>query len=452
MQDKPVNQFSHTGLPSAPRTQSKALSIWRCFNWLCVVVVLILLGVRTWAHRGPNKASTLPVETRMSDYSVNTAISTKLCQDPDHRYWCDFAYPPSAVLLWHAFGTLGYPPGAAAWLVLLAAALSGSLLIAMRITDTRPVRQALLEPPSGLLLALAFAATEYYCIWDLSAANSNSIYLVMVLGGMWSWLCNRPSLAGVLLGASVAVKIYSVFFLPFLLLRRQWRAVTAMVLSLAFCFVAVPCAYFGIAGALQITMNWLRTVVGANGIDYMLQYSGFKVSFSWVAILLLDPRASAGKLNVMECSPQMVLWLIRGVYVVWLVLVATYFATSRPVLLQSQRGRLALALDASVLLMLPLPLSPFLQPPHPVVLLLPAIALLRYSLLAGGPLATRVGAALAVASGMLVELTDNPWRGIGVMLTIAAYFAGIWTVRRALAASEPLLTAQANQQPALCCQ
>jgi hypothetical protein len=404
----------------------------RYSNWLCVVVVLGLLGVRTWVRHG----SILPMESRMSDYAVNTEISATLCQDPEHRYWRDFVYPPPAVLLWHAFGKLGYPAGAAGWLGLIFMALAGSLLVATQITGRGPTHQVVLEPPGGLILALAFAATEYYCIWDLSAANTNSLYLFLVLCGLWGWVCNRRVLAGVLLGASVAVKIYTMVFLPFLLLRRQWRVVSAMLLSLAFFFLVVPAAYFGIAGAMHITGNWLRTVASASSIDYMLRYSGFKISFSWTVLLLLDPRASAGKLNVMDWSPQAVLWLIRLAYGVWLALVAAYFITSRPTPLQTERGRLALALDASVLLMFPLPLSPFLQPPHAVVLLLPAVALLRYAFGGQWPPGKRAGAALAVASGILVELTPYPWRGIGVMLTIAVYFGAVWMARRALADSE----------------
>jgi hypothetical protein len=68
--------------------------------------------------------------------------------------------------------------------------------------------------------------------------------------------------------------------------------------------------------------------------------------------------------------------------------------------------------------------------------LLPAVALLRYAFGGQWPPGKRAGAALAVASGILVELTPYPWRGIGVMLTIAVYFGAVWMARRALADSE----------------
>lgn len=417
---------------TTPRNLKSYATLWRAFNWLCVLVVLVLLGVRTWTHRGPNKASTLPVREEMSDYKVNTWVCFYLCRDPDHRYWRDFVYPPPAVLLWNGFAKLGYPAGALAWLGLLFTSLTGSLLLAMRLTTTGPPRQAVIEPPNGVLLALAFAATEYYSLWDLHVVNTNSIYLFLVLIGLWCWLCNQRVLAGLLLAASVALKIYSVVFLPFLLLRREWRVALAMLLSLVLFFVAVPAAGFGIAGALEITRNWLHTVSSAGGPDYLLHYSGYKISLSWMAMLLLDPHASDGKLNVLDWSPPAVLWLVRLVQAAWVLLVGAYFAFTRPLPFQSERGRLALALDASVLLLLALPLSPFLQPPHPVVLLLPAIALLRYAFGGRAPANKRAGAALTVASGCLVELTHYPWRGIGVMLTIALFFVGIWMVRRDL--------------------
>jgi len=205
----------------------------------------------------------MPVREEMSDYAVNTWVSLYLCKDPDHRYWSDFVYPPPAVLLWNGFAKLGYPAGAVTWLALLFTSLAGSFLLAMRITNKEPAPRALFEPPSGLILALAFAATEYYSLWDLHVVNTNSIYLFLVLIGLWCWLCNQRVLAGLLLAASVALKIYSIVFLPFLLLRREWRLASAMLLSLVLFFVAVPTSWFGIGGALEITRNWLHTVSSA---------------------------------------------------------------------------------------------------------------------------------------------------------------------------------------------
>ncbi len=420
----------------APGSHVRNVTTWRSFNWLCIIIVLVLLEVRMWNHRGPHKATTLPVPAGMGDFDVNTKASAKLCRDPDHHYWRDFVYPPPAVLLWQAFEKLGYPAGAVAWLALLSSALAGCLLVATGITGKGPVRQAVLDPPSGLILALAFAATEYYCIWDLSVVNVNSIYLFLVLGGLWAWLSNRRGFAGVLLAASVALKIYSIIFLPFLLFRREWRMACAMLVSLGFFFLVVPSTYFGVAEGMAITQNWLQTVAAASGPDYLLDYTGFKISLSWIVMLLLDPRASGGKLNVLNCSPELVLWLMRAIYACWMLLVAVYFATSRRESLDTSRGRIAFALDVSVLLMFPLPLSPFLQPPHPLVLVVPAIALLRYAFESPRPLAKRWLAAFVVASGCFVELTPNPWRGLGAMLTIALFFAGIWMVRRDLADSD----------------
>lgn len=384
----------------------------------------------------------------MSDYAVNTWVSFYLCRDPDHRYWSDFVYPPPAVLLWDGFARLGYPAGAMTWLALLFTSLAGSFLLASRLTSSGTTRQAVFEPPSGLLLALAFAATEYYCLWDLHVVNTNSLYLFLVLIGLWCWLRNQRVLAGLLLAASVALKIYSIVFLPFLLLRREWRLASAMLLSLLFFFTAVPTARFGIGGALEITRNWLHTVTSASGPDYLLHYSGYKISLSWMAMLLLDPHTSSGKLNVLAWSPGAVHWLVRLLQGGWLLLAAVYFVRSRPLPLRSEYGRLALALDASVLLLLPLPLSPFLQPPHPVVLILPAVTLLRYSFDRRPSIGRRVAAALIVASGCLVELTHFPWRGIGVMLTIAIFFVGIGMVRQDLAGAGESLAAAPEQEGA----
>ena len=109
-------------------------------------------------------------------------------------------------------------------------------------------------------MATAFAAVNYYLLWDLRVININSFYLVLVLLAAWCWQKDRPTLAGLLFAVSVSVKIYSIVFSLYLLLRKEWRVAWAMAISLVLLFVAVPVLCFGWHDAISLSRMWINVL------------------------------------------------------------------------------------------------------------------------------------------------------------------------------------------------
>jgi hypothetical protein len=268
-------------------------------------------------------------------------------------------------------------------------------------------------------------------MWDVRAINANSCYMVLVMLGCWCWHKDQKVWAGVLLGGSVAFKFYSVVFLGYLILRKEWRISVAMVVTILVLFVAVPVCVLGIQDAILLSEAWIQRILSASDSSVFLNYRAYKVSLNWIALILLNPDLSAGKLNLANWSTDRVAMVVRVLGATWALMVAGYFLTSQ--LLKPARviSRLAFVLDISVLLFCLLPASPILEPHHLVVMIVPAIALVCIVFDASFPTRFRLVAGLTVAMGAgLTEFSPRgPLRGVGVMLTLLVYLIGVWILR-----------------------
>jgi hypothetical protein len=267
----------------------------------------------------------------------------------------------------------------------------------------------------------------------LRAANINSLYLVLVLSAAWCWRKGRPTLAGVLLAVSVSLKIYSIVLLLYLLSRKEWRTAWAMVVALVVLFVVVPGVAFGWHDSFSLSRSWVHGVLTTSRPDYCIADSAYKVSLSWIALLLMNPQASGGTLNLLSWSTAAVALAVKTGCLAWGLLVACYFADASRIGTDKKRENLTLALDISVLLFCAFPASALLQPHHLVVLVVPAICLIHVAFDGGFSTQTRIVAGLTVGLGYCLTHFGPryPLRGVGVMATLAVYLLGIWLTRRA---------------------
>ena len=125
-----------------------------------------------------------------------------------------------------------------------------------------------------------------------------------------------------------------------------------------------------------MTRQWLNIAEATGRPEALLSFYGYNVSLSWTALVLLNPAASHGKLNVLDWSPDDVALVVNATCLVWGLLVVAYFASTWRREIGAPRRPLALLLDLSIVLLCPLPASPVLQPaPSPVTLLVPAVCL-----------------------------------------------------------------------------
>ena len=181
---------------------------------------------------------------------------------------------------------------------------------------------------------------------------------------------------------------------------------------------------------ILLTKDWVKRIFSVSDPNSLSNYHGYKVSLHRIALILLNPDLSAGKLNVFNCSVRLVGLVVRCVCMAWVLMVASYFLTTVAVKPCPNAGRLAFVLDISVLLFCLFPVLPILEPHHLVVMVVPAIALIHIMFDAKFPVKYRAVAGLTVGVGACAtEFAHHPFHGVGVMLTLLVYLIGIWILR-----------------------
>jgi hypothetical protein len=299
----------------------------------------------------------------VQDHTITHSFSQRVAEAGE--YDSAFAYPLPAVVFKLALGALGLGVSSVLW----SAVSILSVFAALRATLILLGRER-----AWLAAALGFVGVIYFVQWDLRAVNSNSVYLALLL---WSRVWGdrgRPGVAGGLLAAAVALKLYAAIVLVHLLLRGRreelrWTALWGLAL-----FAGMPALYFGPAEAFRLTGLWFETVVAMTRPDFLLDLVAYKVSIAWV-MLSLSGAVDAFAAGVVDASAIRAaqLWT-RALQLAWLAAVGAHLWARgrRPSTPDSGRADLV---DYSLLLTTMLVLSPLLEPHHGAVLLAPAVLL-----------------------------------------------------------------------------
>ncbi len=330
----------------------------------------------------------------MVDYGLNTRQAVTIQQMaasagpiawPEH-----YAYPPAYVVLmlgWLKLGALAFP----GWI-----ALGIVTLLAIPVVFARAT--GLARHPGGLAVAaLAVLVVAYAVGWDLKSRNVNLAYLLAIVLALW--LCRRrPALAGLLLSLSVAIKLYSVLFLPWLIWKRRWAWLGWTLAGIALWFVVLPALVFGPAEALAMTKAWWIALGPAGDPAYQAIFPGYLISLH---------KTLAGLLSLPPTDGQ-VIAATRALQLAWLALIA--WMLWRHALDDWSAGAL--------LVLAPLPLAPILQPHHAAVMLLPALVLLGVAADAASARGKRIACAVVLVACFILTQTGpaGTWRGVAILL------------------------------------
>jgi hypothetical protein len=268
-----------------------------------------------------------------------------------------FPSPPSAVLIFKALSVAGPATFALVWLSLMAAGLVLTLRLCL-------VGDRLEYQFSWLVIgAVALLVTDGPIMWDLRNWNCNLIYLGLVLTA-YATSSRRPVLAGILVALSTSLRLYSFLLIMWLFIRGPRRAFVAAGAALAVLWLIWPVLAFGPAGARLIYSGWFDQLKVVSGSW------GYSMPLNPARPPLVTLRGSLSALTRIDPFGRETQILIRVMWSVWFAALAWYFSRA----LKTPAGapsRAALA-DWTVLLLAPLPISPWLEPYHAVPLV-PAV-------------------------------------------------------------------------------
>jgi len=374
--------------------------------------VAVLAIVAGWLMKTPIHANGW-ARGDLNDYTLNLGHSREVADA--HAYPFGFTYPPPSVLLRLGLGSLGFEIGGGLWI----AASGLSLVVALGLTLRMLV--AFKRPGWGMLGLAALVLVKYPFEFETKYMNCNAMFLALVLASV-ALLEVRPSLAGWLLSLSIAFKLYSVVILPWLYVTGRKRALLAAVSGSIAWFVALPMFAWGPAAAWEITTSWLQRVAETGTREFPVLFAPYAYLVSLHATALtvwqrVDPGIA-----------------LDAAFATTRCLQAAWVAAVVGVLLRSRGStdQWIMLRDASLLLLLPLPLAGQLQPHHAVVLL-PAAAMLLQSIVEAAQGRARLALSAVVAASFVVMEygPGRPWRGAAMNAVFVLYLAGLALVKGA---------------------
>jgi hypothetical protein len=152
-----------------------------------------------------------------------------------------YVYPPLVAFLYTPLTRLSRLHAAEVALFVGAAILLGSLLLIARATTQRLGSGN--WPPLVLVAFIVAMLNENELRLQLTMLETDSLMLLMFALALW-WLDRRPALAGLALAFAFNIKYLPIVILPYLILRRRWKATAAMILGSIF-FALLPAVLLG---------------------------------------------------------------------------------------------------------------------------------------------------------------------------------------------------------------
>jgi len=158
-----------------------------------------------------------------------------------------YRYPPLFLLLFAPLAVLPLGLSAAIWV----AAKIAVLVVLVRAFKARVPKSA--TAPS-ILISILFIGP--YLIEEFRYGNAQFFVLALTIAGLLS-IPGRPVLAGASLALAISIKVWPVFFLPYLAIRRDFRPV---LYAIGFVVVSafLPAIYFGISENFSLLGQWYQ--------------------------------------------------------------------------------------------------------------------------------------------------------------------------------------------------
>ncbi len=316
-----------------------------------------------------------------------------------------FPYPPPAVLIFNFLGSGGERVFIAVWSALMV----GGLLVTLRASvaaENDEIQSAWLAIG---LLSLLFSDSAVS--WDLRSGNSNLVYLGLVLCA-YSLLGRRPSIAGALVGLSVSLKLYSALLILWLLIKGPKKALYGAVITLLLLWLILPWMLFARAGAIRLYSGWREQLRIVSGLWIYPQMAAQRYAPPLVTL-----RRAVAVITGAGADAAITRFLLAGCWIIWIGALVWYGArVMRYPDLTPLPSRAALA-DWTILMLAPLPFSPWLEPYHAVPVLPGTILCLAMALDWREGSRKRAAAAAALLGLLVIHALHVRFdvRGLGVL-------------------------------------
>jgi hypothetical protein len=311
-----------SALDSSPSKQSSLCHRLIPFSIAAIAIVFGYLIIYHFHHQreGKHHFGDFPTFYVAAEYARDHKDIYTAGSSPDQMY----VYPPLIAVLYIPLTAFSLADAARFMLFPTAAMLLGSLILgAGEILGRLGRRNAAVW---CVVVATASLLGENEMRGVMTMLETDSLMLLMFALAFW-WLDRRPILAGLALGFAFNIKYLSIVALPYLILRRRWRAAGGMV---AWCigFALLPAIQLGWREdirCLRVSMGGLLRWVGlgpetTGAIKVHDIGDGLSVSITSGLARLLHPHGF---------SNAQVMAAAAGVAVASLIIVAIFYRLNR---------------------------------------------------------------------------------------------------------------------------
>ena len=155
-----------------------------------------------------------------------------------------YIYSPFLAFIFQPLAVLSERAAAIVWL-----ALSGSIIFAAAIIAARTVAQRWRLSQSDFSIPWLISATALVLSFakirsDFTLGQTDCLILIGLVG-ILCWNDRRPLLAGCIAGATANTKYLALIFVPYFLIKRNFRAAIASIISFLFFFI-LPAVEIGL--------------------------------------------------------------------------------------------------------------------------------------------------------------------------------------------------------------
>jgi hypothetical protein len=201
------------------------------------------------------------VTQKMPDFEVyRTAAIRALAGEQLYRiddgHW-QFKYLPAFALAAMPIAVVPQPVARAAWFAVSVGLLVALLTVSVRLLPPLPDRSTGMR--HATIVALTVVALGKFYAHELELGQTNVLMALLVLLALARWREGRHAWAGVLFAAATIVKPYAIIFLPYLVVRRQWRLTAAFAGAMAVALV-LPALRYGVSANAALLHGWWTTV------------------------------------------------------------------------------------------------------------------------------------------------------------------------------------------------
>ncbi|HEY2384966.1 MAG TPA: glycosyltransferase family 87 protein, partial [Terriglobia bacterium] len=272
-----------------------------------------------------------------------------------------YRYPPLFLLLFAPFAMLPLGWGAAVW-VLLKVAVLVWLVRALQKAGVWPHNSSFIHVLPCLLFIAPYIVEEFrygnaqFFVFALTAAG-------LLLAGA------APLPAAGSLALAISIKVWPLFFIPYLAAGRHWRVVSyTMIIVLALTFL--PSFYFGVAGNVGLLHQWFtqefHTQLNENEIWFPNQsLRGFLMRYLTVVDYSQVPDGNYPQVNITTVNPA-------SIRLLWMIIAGTLYGGFLLLVFSRKNG--PAPVDHALAFCLLALLEPFTQKYALAVLLWPALA------------------------------------------------------------------------------